>query len=299
MTQNDNIYLVRKTLMMWGDKKYFNGGYGEINSIFNSYDDALRLVDQLTIDVFRQDPHICRNLDCFDSGNYSISNFPLLQSYFKKEYGINEYDALILPDNISDTALLKLSKIFQTPFVSIIEKKDTNFYINFLNKDFWGEGNFAKWINKDFTCWEFEKKVVYHSVDDARKDGFKRMLLYMKYYRHYHDFLSTNLPDNMKDLLFNLIQEVKYGEDNFYSELPNNFFSTEFNRLYDILNDFLKVINPVVTIEVPFEVATFYNFQYLTTEQGYLFNSSYKPHITSTEYNGHFYVKSTDKPQIY
>ncbi|MEA5404784.1 hypothetical protein VB776_17755 [Arcicella sp. DC2W] len=263
-------FLIRKTLWSHvGDGYIVYGGYGNIHGFQNEFDSANKLVNELTYKSIYYD-----NLKYFDSFNFTHEGLEKsIKNKFREVFKISNEKSIIdlyLWDyNSTIEQANEIVRAFEYPLVSIIEKEDDIFYINMLNKEFWGNLLFYEMIddNWDFTCHEYFKKHIYNDEETAIKDGVKKILCRLikfpdnKFFEYLQNAIN-NIVD--KELFQEIIMDFKYyisNEQNYWKMIhSNNIFSNEFEDCFKKIGHIILELKPFNTHSTNYHEATFYNF---------------------------------------
>jgi hypothetical protein len=264
-------FLIRQTLLSHiGDGYSIYGGYGNIHSFQSNIDSADKLVAELTYkSIFNQ------YLKYFDSFNFTHEGLQeSLKKICQEIYQLSNEECDIQQLNLSyyNSTIEQANevvKVLEYPLVTIIEKEDDIFYLNMLNKEFWGDSLFYEMLDEewDFTCHEYFKKYIYNDKETAIKDGIKKILCRLIKYPNntFFEYLQNRINNVVdKELFEEAIKDFKYyisNEQNYWKMIhTNNIFSKEFEDCFKKIGHLILELKPYTTHSINYHEATFYNF---------------------------------------
>jgi hypothetical protein len=263
-------FLIRQTLWSHvggGDIVY--GGYGNIHSHQYDIDSANKLVAELTYKSSFNEW-----LNQFESFNFTEEGLKeRLKTKFDAVFNLSNEesnsDLYLWRYNSTIEQANEVIKVLEYPLVSIIEKDDDIFYLNMLNKDFWGDTLFYEMLDSmwDFTCHEYFKKHIYNDEITAIKDGVKKILCRLIKYPNnaYFEYLQNKIDGIVDKVIFeDAIKGFKdyiSNEQNYWKMIyTNNIFSTEFEECFSKIGHIFWELKPYTTHPINYHEATFYNF---------------------------------------
>ena len=296
-------FLIRKTIWSHiGDAYIVYGGYGDIHSFQYDIDSANRLVTELTYKSIFND-----NLKYFDSFNFTHEGLQeSLNNKFREIFKLSDeesnIDLSLWCHNSTIEQANEVIKVLEYPLVSIIEKEDDIFYLNMLNKDFWGDALFYEMLDDtwDFTCHEYLKNHIYNEKEIAVKDAVKKILCRLIKYPNnkFFEYLQNRINNAVdKEVFENSIKDFKdyiSNEQNYWKMIhTNNMFGKEFEDCFSKVGHLFLELEPFTTHSINYHEATFYNFNGFIN--GLPEYGDYLPDFNGIIHRGKLYNLDTDK----